>query len=120
MNGSAEQASETIATVAISLPSEYTGGETHFNLRDLQKIFRTEDASEFETTYFAWYADVYHVAKQLVSGYRLSLLYHIKLAGSTIISCRPSTVLSDPEKDLSKAMAEWQTATITSLASQNV
>ena len=112
MNGSAKKATETIATVVIYLPSEHTGGEVNLKLGNLEKTLRTEDAGEFETTYLAWYADVHHIVKPLLTGYRSALIYHLTLPSSALRYIRPSSVLSDPAKDLIEAMANWRTATI--------
>ncbi|KAL6718608.1 hypothetical protein ACLMJK_002842 [Lecanora helva] len=101
---------DSIATVTIFLPSEHSGGEVYLRLGDLEKTLRTEDAGEFQTIYLARYSDVCYAARPLASGSRLTLIYHLALPGFTIAQCRPSAVVSDPAKDLARAMAEWRTA----------
>ena len=59
------------------LPSEFTGGEIHISHDGEDKVFDTAKDSAFETTVLAWYTDVTHEVKEITSGYRLALSYHL-------------------------------------------
>jgi len=65
------------ATLVIVLPSEFTGGEIHVSHGGENKIFDNAKDSAFETTILAWYTDVTHEVKEITSGYRLALSYHL-------------------------------------------
>lgn len=65
------------ATLVIVLPSEFTGGEIHVSHNGESKVFDNAKDSAFETTILAWYTDVTHEVKEITSGYRLALSYHL-------------------------------------------
>ena len=65
------------ATLVVVLPSEFTGGEIHVSHDDESKVFDGAKDSAFETTILAWYTDVTHEVKEITSGYRLALSYHL-------------------------------------------
>ncbi|KAI0856957.1 hypothetical protein F4860DRAFT_528715 [Xylaria cubensis] len=66
-----------IATLVICLPSEYNGGEVHLSHAGQHQTFDTSESSLFDTTALAWYSDVTHEVKKIVSGHRLVLTYNI-------------------------------------------
>lgn len=74
---STEKAPGMFATLVIILPSEFTGGEIHLSHSDKNMIFDNSKDSAFETTSIAWYTDVTHEVKEITSGYRLALSYHL-------------------------------------------
>lgn len=65
------------ATLVVILPSEFTGGEIHVSHGGESKVFDNAKDSAFETTILAWYTDVTHEVKEITSGYRLALSYHL-------------------------------------------
>jgi hypothetical protein len=74
---STEKAPGMFATLVIILPSEFTGGEIHLSHDDEDMVFDNAKDSAFETTSLAWYTDVTHEVKEITSGYRLALSYHL-------------------------------------------
>ncbi|TRX91662.1 hypothetical protein FHL15_007444 [Xylaria flabelliformis] len=66
-----------IATLVICLPSEYEGGEVHLSHAGQHQTFDASESSLFDTTALAWYSDVTHEVKKVVSGHRLVLTYNI-------------------------------------------
>lgn len=65
------------ATLVIILPSAFTGGEIHVSHGGENKVFDNAEDSAFDTTILAWYTDVTHEVKEITSGYRLALSYHL-------------------------------------------
>jgi len=65
------------ATLVVVLPSEFTGGEIHVSHGGENKVFDNAKDSAFDTTILAWYTDVTHEVKEITSGYRLALSYHL-------------------------------------------
>ena len=65
------------ATLVVVLPSEFTGGEIHLSHGGENIVFDNAEDSAFETTILAWYTDVTHEVKEITSGYRLALSYHL-------------------------------------------
>ena len=65
------------ATFIVVLPSEFSGGEIHASHGDSNMVLDSAKNSAFGTTSLAWYADVTHEVKQITSGYRLALSYHL-------------------------------------------
>jgi len=65
------------ATLVVVLPSEFTGGEIHVSHGGDSEVFDNAKDSAFETTILAWYTDVTHEVKEITSGYRLALSYHL-------------------------------------------
>lgn len=74
---STEKAPGMFATLVVTLPSEFTGGEIHVSHGGKSKVFDNAKDSAFETTVLAWYTDVTHEVKEITSGYRLALSYHL-------------------------------------------
>ena len=74
---STEKARGMFATLVVVLPSEFTGGEIHVSHGDENKVFDNAKDSAFDTTILAWYTDVTHEVKEITSGYRLALSYHL-------------------------------------------
>ncbi|KAJ3568244.1 hypothetical protein NPX13_g6487 [Xylaria arbuscula] len=66
-----------IATLAVCLPSQHEGGEVHLSHAGQKRTFDTSEASLFDTTALAWFSDVTHEVRKVVSGYRLVLTYNI-------------------------------------------
>lgn len=65
------------ASLVVVLPSEFTGGETYVSHGDENKVFDNAKDSAFETTTLAWYTGVTYEVKEITSGYRLALSYHL-------------------------------------------
>ena len=74
---STEKAPGMFATLVVVLPSEFTGGEIHVSHGGKSKVFDNAKDSAFGTTILAWYTDVTHEVKEITSGYRLALSYHL-------------------------------------------
>ncbi|KAI0117815.1 hypothetical protein GGR51DRAFT_573546 [Nemania sp. FL0031] len=72
-----QKADRMIATLVICLPSEHEGGEVLLSHADQKQTFNTSELSLFDTTALAWFSDVTHEVKKVVSGHRLVLTYNI-------------------------------------------
>ncbi|MCJ1391367.1 hypothetical protein MMC18_004230 [Xylographa bjoerkii] len=77
-----EKTSGMFGTLVICLPSEHVGGAVCLTHGQEKKTFETAEASIFNTTYIAWYADVTHEIKPIQSGYRWVLTYNLTSASS--------------------------------------
>ncbi|KAF0316046.1 2og-fe oxygenase superfamily protein [Colletotrichum asianum] len=66
-----------IGTLVVVLPSEHKGGDVHVSFGSDERSFSTAPFSTFDITALAWFSDVSHEVKELVSGYRLALTYNI-------------------------------------------
>ncbi|KAI0797102.1 hypothetical protein C8Q75DRAFT_226404 [Abortiporus biennis] len=68
----------TFATINVTLPSEFSGGETY--LSHGGSLSTTYDCSAFsasETTIISWYTDVHHEFQPILKGYKLALQYNL-------------------------------------------
>lgn len=72
-----EKASNVFATVVITLPTEFTGGDVHVSRCGRSMVLNTSQGSLANTTVLAWYADVLHEVKPITSGVRLALTYNL-------------------------------------------
>lgn len=64
------------ATLVISLPSEYEGGEFVIEFDNQKKIIEKSN-NQFDIQYTAFYADCSHELLTVKSGYRISLVYNL-------------------------------------------
>jgi hypothetical protein len=103
---STEKAPGMFAILVVILPSEYTGGEIHVSHDGGSTIFENAKGSAFETTILAWYTDVTHEVKEITSGYRLALTYHLINTSPGIVSSIP---LSDDTslQNLREIFSRW-------------
>jgi hypothetical protein len=74
---STEKVPGMFATVVVVLPSELTGGDIHVSQNGDTGVHDTSENSAFETEFLAWYTDVTHEVREITSGYRLALSYHL-------------------------------------------
>lgn len=72
-----EKADHMFGTLAICLPSKHTGGDIHLSHHGVEHIINTDESSECDYLYAAWYADVTHEVKPVTSGNRLVLIYNL-------------------------------------------
>ena len=100
-----------IATMVLSLPSEHTGGEVVLSLNNQKRKLHTQDTGEFGMKWLAWYTDVNHAVKPVLSGYRLVLTYNLIRRGSNVSTSIPPSVQFNPVRKLELAIAKWQTET---------
>lgn len=64
-------------TMVICLPSEHTGGEVYLTHGGKQQTLLTAATSAYDLSTLAWYSDVQHEIKPILSGYRLVLTYNL-------------------------------------------
>ena len=64
------------ATLVISLPSDYEGGEFVIEFDNQKKVIE-KDSNKFDIQYTAFYADCSHELLEVKSGYRISLVYNL-------------------------------------------
>lgn len=83
------------ASIIITLPSEFNGAAVHLSHSGKSEIIDIASSSAFSTSVLAWYSDVYHAVKPVVSGYRLALSYNLVIPPSNS-SLRPRAQITDP------------------------
>lgn len=77
-----EKTEGMLATLAVLLPSEFTGGDFVIDQHGDKKIFESSKYAKDSLVFTAFYADCHHEVKEVTSGYRLALTYNlIFLAG---------------------------------------
>lgn len=64
-------------TLVVSLPSLHRGGDLVLCHNEETIEYKTSNFSEFGSSYAAWYSNVTHEVKPVVSGYRLILTYNL-------------------------------------------
>ena len=72
-----EKVSGMFGTLVVCLPSEHTGGEVHLKHNQNQRLLSTAEFSAHDLSALAWYFDVQHEIKPVLSGYRLVLTYNL-------------------------------------------
>lgn len=75
-----EKADDMVATLVVTLPSSYTGGELVVGLGGERKAYR---GSKTALSFVAFYADCRHEVLKVSSGYRITLTYNLLLHGDT-------------------------------------
>ncbi|KAF6756349.1 hypothetical protein DFP72DRAFT_284134 [Ephemerocybe angulata] len=94
------------ATVIFVLPSAFEGGQVHLSHAGRTSIIDVSQNSEFNTSVLAWYTDVVHEVKPILSGYRLALSYN--LIHTSPNTTPPSLPDFDPMEDLRTILELWQ------------
>ncbi|KAF5336603.1 hypothetical protein D9611_006618 [Ephemerocybe angulata] len=94
------------ATVIFVLPSAFEGGQVHLSHAGRTSIIDVSQNSEFNTSVLAWYTDVVHEVKPILSGYRLALSYN--LIHTSPNTTPPSLPDIDPMEDLRTILELWQ------------
>lgn len=64
-------------TLVICLPSEHSGGEVHLVCGGKRTVLETAKHSQYDLSTLAWYSDVQHEIKPILSGYRLVMTYNL-------------------------------------------
>lgn len=72
-----EKADGMFATLVVCLPSKHKGGDLIVSHRGTKINWRSAPSSEFSFSWAAWYADVIHEVKPVISGYRVALVYNL-------------------------------------------
>ncbi|TVY39810.1 hypothetical protein LSUB1_G005264 [Lachnellula subtilissima] len=72
-----EKVSRMFATLVIALPSKHEGGEVRVTHAGKTRVFETAKFSEFGASFLAWFSDVTHEMKPVLSGRRLVLTYNL-------------------------------------------
>ena len=75
-----EKSDDMVATLVVTLPSSYTGGELMVGLGNERKAYR---GSKTALSLVAFYADCRHEVLKVSSGYRITLTYNLVLHGDT-------------------------------------
>ncbi|KAF3009974.1 hypothetical protein E8E13_011285 [Curvularia kusanoi] len=72
-----EKAPGMFGTLVVCLPSEHTGGEVLLKHDEKRQTLHTAGTSAHEISALAWYSDVQHEIKPVMSGYRLVMTYNL-------------------------------------------
>lgn len=65
------------ATIVVVLPSQFSGGAAHLTHGALSTMYDCSAKSKYETSVLAWYTDVMHEIKPVISGHRLALSFNL-------------------------------------------
>lgn len=68
-------------------------------------MFDLASSSALSTSVLAWYSDVYHAVKPIVSGYRLALSYNLSVPPSSIV--RPTAPPASSVDPLRHVLLSW-------------
>lgn len=71
-------------TLVVCLPSLHEGGRIVLSHNKQKYIFDSSLSSDFDTSFAAWYADVFHEVELVTSGYRLVLTYNLVQSGGRL------------------------------------
>jgi hypothetical protein len=71
-------------TLAICIPCKHEGGDVLVSFNGKKSILSTAPTSEWSTSYLAWYADVIHEVRPVVSGYRIVLTFNLVQNGLAV------------------------------------
>ncbi|KAK5955576.1 hypothetical protein OHC33_003217 [Knufia fluminis] len=77
-------------TLVVSLPSKHEGGTVVLSHNKQKYQYDSAKASEFETSFAAWYADVFHEVQPVTSGHCLVLTYNLVQQTSDVPQKAPS------------------------------
>lgn len=102
-----ERLNRMVATLIISLPSSYEGGELVIRHQGQEQTidFRTPGNNPFDIHYAAFYTDCEHEVRPLRKGYRLVLVYNLTLAKSKARITAPRD--SEHVAQISELLREW-------------
>ncbi|KAJ3537272.1 hypothetical protein NM688_g6715 [Phlebia brevispora] len=101
-----DKADRVFATVVIILPSKFTGGSTHVSYESMSADHDCSETSDVHTSVMAWYTNVAHEVKPLVSGYRLALSFNLI---HTTAAPRPAPSTNNKVvAPLRKALLKWK------------
>jgi len=94
------------ATVVVVLPSQFTGGAAHLSHGKLSKVMDCATDSLMSTSVLAWYTDITHEIKPIMSGYRLAISYNLV---HTTNALRPSLPLTHSVvNQLGQILLSWK------------
>lgn len=96
------------ATIVVVLPSQYQGGEVHVSHGRRSKVFDASPGSLYMTTALAWYTDVVHEVKPVMSGFRLALSFNLIRNSTVSVPKAPS--LDGPMLELERVLSAWRRA----------
>ncbi|KAG9238196.1 hypothetical protein BJ875DRAFT_437669 [Amylocarpus encephaloides] len=65
------------ATLVVALPSKHEGGEVRVSHAGETRVFETSKFSDYNASFLAWFSDVTHEVKPVISGHRLVLTYNL-------------------------------------------
>ncbi len=76
-----EKAPGMFASLVVTLPSIFTGGELVVHHQGMTKTFKPEKPA-YNTSYTAFFADCEHEIRPVTSGYRLVLIFNVVSLGT--------------------------------------
>src|SRR5271156_641312 len=77
-------------TLVVCLPSSHQGGDVVLSHNQEKYEFKTSLHSDFGMSFAAWYSDVLHEVKPVISGYRLVLTYNMIRQNGMLAQVPPS------------------------------
>jgi hypothetical protein len=97
-------------SIIITLPSAFEGAALHLSHSGQTKVIDLASTSKISTSVLAWYSDVFHSVKPVVSGYRLALSYNLAVSPVSA-NLRPSLPdMSPAVNQLRHVLISWRQA----------
>jgi len=96
------------ATVVIVLPSLHTGGELVLSHSNASKIFDFSSHSLLETAVMAWYTDVFHEVKPVLSGFRLALSFNLIRSTESSLAVPRLSNIDSSIGELRTVLRKWK------------
>lgn len=81
-----EKTETMVASLVVSLPSQFTGGDMIIKHHEEQLIVR---GSRQKLSFAAFYADCHHEVRPIKQGYRIALTYNLSLEGGGATAAAP-------------------------------
>ncbi|KAF2102572.1 hypothetical protein NA57DRAFT_10257, partial [Rhizodiscina lignyota] len=102
-----EEVPGMFGTLVVCLPSRHTGGEMILSHHGQLISLETALSSDFDLSAIAWYSDVKHEIKPVLTGYRLALTYNLARAAGS--GERPSAkTIHKRNTEIQRAFEQWQ------------
>ena len=97
-----ERADDMIGTLAVVLPSTYTGGTEVIEHRGEKVTYRRTSRSAKSLTFIAFYADCHHEVRPVKEGFRVVLVYNlfIRETGTSHLQLQDAGVIDLLAKDV--------------------
>lgn len=96
-------------TFTICLPSQHEGGELVLRHNGQTKVFDTSKYSDFDVSCSAWYADVLHEVRPVISGFRVMLTYNLIYTRPPVEAPRLALELDKDTQKLRTLVEAWDT-----------
>lgn len=97
------------ATLVVCIPCKHSGGDVELSFRSKKRILSTAAYSDWFVSYLAWYADVLHEVKPVISGHRIVLTFNLVRTETTVL--KSLTAYDDHISRLRPQLKQWSDTT---------